>query len=436
MPVAPRFAWLLALSLSHAWFPQAFAQEAKASGQASAQGKPAKKPAPRARVRAPGQPAGASGNANTPNANTPNAITPSANAPNANDLKEADSNEKATSPQNASVAPVRPRWLFPDWPASSFQWGGYPVIGFRYVDDGDTRTQTTTLEAGLGVQASGIPLKEGNPGASLAPQAGYALGFVTLVPEGSAKKTGVYHRIWAGFEVPVLVKFSKSTLGLRYAQINGKLVSPSKLGALTFDEGILVLPFFATHYSYELQRVFERTWGDPRLVSQDHWVSLRFFTSVLNARLAFGPAVTFTKFYVDDLNADGTPRSSTSLFADTRTDSLRAVAGSDLFWKVRATLESRYILNVTRKSGGLIDDVGTQSAVRLPDQGVNEAPELPLAPKDSLLTSAFFGIKGLFGGLGFGYRYTVEIFDLNAREGRKTRKRESSGVGLFFDASL
>lgn len=390
----------------------------------------------RRRPPAPAPSAGATGmSPSTPQAAPNNEAQPGV----AGDKTRGSSAPSATSApsdERPGVALQRPHWLFPDWPASSFQWGGYPVIGFRYVNDLETQIQTSTIEAGLGIQASGIPLKEGNPGASLAPQAGYALGFVTLAPKQGEKQSGVYHRVWGGFEVPILVKFTKTTLGIRYAQINGQKIEKSRMGGFTFDEGLLVLPFFATHYTLDLERVYEATWNEPGLQSQDHWLSLRFFTSFLNARFAIGPAITLTKFYLRDVSPTGERLTSTSLYADTRTDSLRAVAGTDLFWKIRATVDSRYILNVSRKSGGLIDDKTTKNAVRSPDKGLNDAPELPLAPEDSLLTSAFFGIKGLFGGLGFGYRYTLEVFDLNAREGRKTRKRESSGVGLFFDASL
>jgi hypothetical protein len=330
----------------------------------------------------------------------------------------------------SGVASERPRWLFPDWPASGFDWGGYPVLGFRYVDDDDAQASITTMEGGLALRASGVPLKEGNPGASLEPQIGYAIGSATVKPRQGKSESGVYHRVWGGVEAPILVKFTKTTLGVRYGQINGAVVAKSRMGALTFDEGLLVLPFFATHYSYEYLRLFRKEWGQPALVANDHWLSARFFTPVLNARLAIGPAITFNKFYT----RTSEDSDSTALFADTRTDSLRALAGSDLFWKLRATADARYIIDVARTEGGLIEETTVDS--RLPDQGLSDAPALPLYPEDTLVTSTFLGIKGVLGGLGFGYRYTLEIFNINERSGRKQSKRESSGVGVFYEAQL
>ena len=83
--------------------------------------------------------------------------------------------------QWAQDGAARSDWL-PDWPASSFNWGLQPIVGFRRtVDDGaDGKTTTDTSELGLSLGLKHIPIVPGNPGFNLSLEPGYTTGTINI----------------------------------------------------------------------------------------------------------------------------------------------------------------------------------------------------------------------------------------------------------------
>jgi hypothetical protein len=342
-----------------------------------------------------------------PSAETPSAVqrSPKARKP----LPANDTSSEAHPPSESL-------WL-PPWPSPSFDWAVQPEIGARYEDNGDTKS--SQMEFGLGLDVQGIPLSPGNPGATLAVNGGYALGNQTQKREEEKAKSGLYHRLWAGARVPILLGFFKSKPGLRFGQINGKLTSLSRTGAFEWDNGVLVLPFFATHYTFDASRLYGKDWTEFYYKQYDHWLSFRFFTPILNARLAFGPAFTQTKVQ--------------NLYTVNQT-SLRALAGSDLFWKLRLTAHSRYILSNEVKDSKLLGK--SSSSFRSPEKSLNEPDTILTSPRGTWDTTLFLGIKNLIGGLGVGYRYRVQVSDFETENGKRRESREQSGFGVFYEATI
>lgn len=121
-----------------------------------------------------------------------------------------------------------------------------------------------------------------------------------------------------------------------------------------------------------------------------------------------------------------TPTGSASEEATSSGSYLLGVSGFDLFTdKIGMEAQAKYIFTseterefVTPAGRSPLEDLGADSRrVGLPE--------------DSFHASAFFGVKRLLGAFGIGWRYSLEILNVNERNNTKQSKTESNGVGVY-----
>lgn len=333
---------------------------------------------------------------------------------------------KPEAKPEAKAAAKEPRstWLFPDWGAAGFDWNLSPMVGFESQKDSDSGASQDTLEFGLQAGLTGVPVVPGNPGLQLAPTVGAAYGLVTLTPPEGKTATGDYVRLWGGNSFIVPLRFYRNVFSLRYGHVKGKLTPLTQSFALSDDNGVLVLPFVSTHYTYTYSRLFSHSWAQLQLQSNDNWLHVRFFTAVLNAHIDLGPGLTYYHFY------DST-QSSPPEIATARVTDFRLFTGSDIFWKLAASGSFRYVMSAN------VSDLAQKAGhVRLPTEPVGAPSTLVVEPYDSLIGSAFFGLKHLIGGLSVGWQYNFNAQHFLEKDGQKRRVEKRQGVGVSYEATL
>ena len=345
-------------------------------------------------------------------------------APAAAPAPAAGAEKPAAEKAAAGAKEARPAWLLPDWGAASFDWNIFPVVGFEAQKDLDSGVAQNTLEFGLQVGLTGVPVVPGNPGLQLAPTVGAAYGLVSVTPREGKTQAGDYVRLWAGNNFIMPLKFYRNVLSLRYGHVKGKLTPVAQSFALADDNAILVLPFFSAHYTYTYTRLFSDSWSQVGLQSNDNWLHTRFFTSVLNAYIDLGPGLTYYRFYDQALT-------SAPEIATARVTDFRLFLGSDIFWKLAASGSFRYVMSAD------VSDLAQKSGnVRLPTEPIGAPSTLVVQPYDSLIGSAFFGLKNLIGGLSVGYQYNFNAQHFLGKDGKKTKVDKRQGFGVSYETSF
>jgi hypothetical protein len=332
--------------------------------------------------------------------------------------KALPKNAKAAQPAASS----KPSLFFPDWPAPSFDWWVNPVLGFRYQKNSADSYQALT-ELGVGVGMSGISPEQRNPGASLSPYVGYAIGKVFEKSIASDTRTGTYHRAWGGLRVPIIVKFYKHTLGLSYGQVRGSVVSTRKLGGFESDSAFLLLPFWSAHYTFNYEKTATDSWNEKLSDSMDHWFHTRLFTSFLSSYIDVGPGVTVQRTFRDPALENLIRGESTSTY-------LLGLGGAEIFKGfLGVDLQGKYVFNTKT------DTTFMSSSERSPLEDLAAAEKRLTLPADALYASAFIGLQRVVGNLGVGWRYNLHVINLFEADGKRATE-ESQGFGLHYSARL
>jgi hypothetical protein len=322
---------------------------------------------------------------------------------------------KAQAPQQRSGI------LLPDWGTPQFGVTASPVVGFRYQYDSESKVASSMMEIGLNLGVQGIPLYAGNPGFYVEPYAGYAIGQAFVAPSIGDTKTGTFHRPWGGVRVPLLVRFYKHTLDVNYAQIKGELVDTRKTLGVQSDNAFLILPFLSAHYTFSYEKSAADTMSDVLAETYDQWYHARLFTRVLGAYLDMGPGVTFRKTYSQqEILAD----SLVSVEGNSTTTYAKAIGGADIISNILgAEIQAKYVLS------SKIDGTITYDAARSPVEDLGAAERKLGVPDDYFYASAFLGLKRVFGNMGIGWRYNVDVVNAMERHGvRNTQTSQGFGV--------
>jgi hypothetical protein len=333
--------------------------------------------------------------------------------------KGAKQGKNAKSAQTPSPRErERSSLYFPDWPAPSFDWSLNPVLGFRYSRVAGTATSQTLGELGVMAGLSGIAAQPGNPGVSLSPHAGYAVGKVLETTDAGSSHSGTYYRAWGGLDVPVIVKFYKHTLGLSYGEIWGGLLSTRRVGGLESDSAVLVLPFLSAHYTFTYERTTASEWNDKLISTYDNWIHARAFSPFLSSFLDVGPGFAVQKTFRD-------PTLTNLLEARSSHSYLLGLAGADVIKGfLGAEVQAKYVLS-SESEATFLEAIGNE---RSPLDNLGGAEKRLGMPADALYASAFVGLKRVFGNIGVGWRYNLEYSSLGKGEGKK----ESQGFGLHY----
>ena len=329
------------------------------------------------------------------------------------------------------TAPASPSAWFPDWGQKDFDWFVRPLVGIQYTDEKQDglRTRSSALEFGVQGGLMGVPLKTGNPGLQLEPSAGYSYGNVTQKTDGQSAVTGAYHRNTLGLGLPVNLGFYKVTPRIVAGQIQGKLTPRRRSFELSLDQGILLRSFLSTHLTTTWLRLTGTEWSTAHLNSLDVWWSIRAFTSVAQAQVAFGPGITWS----DLKSYDG--KTEVAKVALRSTD-LRLLASSHLFWKLGASLNSKYTITSTAELG---QSLGNGPLPDLPSQNLGESSRIVTREKDSFASTAFLGLSNVFMGMGFGYFHSIFVESMSGGGPKGTTRgktTQSSGVGAHYSAQL
>jgi hypothetical protein len=278
-------------------------------------------------------------------------------------------------------------------------------------------------EFGLYAFAKGISVVPGNPGVQIEPGFGYALGASSVQQGNEREKTGSYRRIWGGLQTPVYYRFLRQVFGVNYGVVSGGPIPVSRRFQFVSDTGVALLPHISTHYTLTYDRNFGESSSYPEINSYDHWLHGRLSTNVLEFFVDAGPGYSTSKLSQlnDSLKEEAT--SSEVYFL--------ARSGLDLFTdKVGLDAQAKYIFSAKTESSF----VSGSNRSPLDDLG-GDARRVGL-PEDSFHASAFFGLRRIFAGVGIGWRYTLEVLNVNERNNTKTQKTESNGLGVFASVNF
>lgn len=329
-----------------------------------------------------------------------------------------------TAGREGKVQEARGGFL-PDWPVTGFDWYVSPIAAFKYQatsTDGADPTKTTTFEGGLGAGVQGIPVVPGNPGFTVAPDAGLAYGYNYSVVDsegGDEKSSTHYRRQWLGLASTLYVKFFRYRLDVRNARLtvsedSSKLVKSQFLGN---DFGVLVLPWLSQHYTLDYLRAYGESYQDKFLEDYDHWFHTRMFFDFWSVMTDFGPGVTHTSEF--------DPESGGRL-AHGRTDYLLFKGHMNPVWKVVLDTQAKYVFNATEKN------LGNYAAMRLPEDDLNE-PDTLAMPEDSFMGSLFLGVKDIAYGIGAGWRTNIQVLNVQRRGDAPKQTTKTQGLGLYAE---
>jgi hypothetical protein len=328
------------------------------------------------------------------------------------------------SPSNlGEPSPKQPSIFFPDWKPSKASFGLRPVLGFQYSSDSLTRTTVAQGEFGLYAFARGISVVPGNPGIQIEPGFGYALGTANVQQPGEREESGSYRRVWGGLQTPVYYRFVRQLFGVNYGVVSGGPIAVSRRFQFVSDTGVAIVPHVSAHYTLTYDRSFGEDASSPELKSYDHWLHGRFSASMLNFFVDAGPGFSTSNLAVSS--------SISKIDASSSETYLLARSGADLFTdKIGLDAQAKYIIAATTEESYV------SSSARSPlDDLSGDARRVGL-PEDSFHASAFFGFRKVFAGVGIGWRYTLEILNMNERNNTKQQKTESNGLGIFASVNF
>ena len=314
--------------------------------------------------------------------------------------------------------------LWPEWKPAAFGVSLRPVLGFQYSTDAALDAGVGQAEIGAHVGVQGIPIVAGNPGLQVEPGIGYAVGQAVVKESGRAAQDGTYRRVWGGVRTPIYYRFFRQVFEGRYGVVSGGPLALSKRGMFQSDSAVAIIPHLSAHYTFTFDRSTGEETTAPELRSYEHWLHARLSADTLSFFVDAGPGYTTSKSTV--------PLSSTAKKEGTTSGMyLLALSGFDLFTnRIGFEAQAKYIFTsntdtefVTPGGRSPLDDLGA------------EARRVGM-PADSFRTSAFFGFRRLMGAFGLGWRYSLEILNLNERDGSKRERSESNGLGLYASVNF
>lgn len=316
--------------------------------------------------------------------------------------------------------------FLPNWAVTPFDWYVNPIVAFKYQSvstDGQDPSKTTTVEGGLGAGLQGVPVVPGNPGLTVAPDAGMAYGYnysiVDTKDDGEKKVTTHYRRQWLGLGSTLYVRFFRYRLDIRNARLaeaenSDNVINSQSIGN---DFGVLVLPWLSQHYTLDYMRGYKKSYSKKFIEDYNHWFHTRMFFEFMSFMTDFGPGFTQT--------AEFDPESGTRL-AKGRTDYLLFKAGLNPVWKVVVDGQAKYAFNATE------EDLGNYATTRMPEDDLNE-PDTLAMPEDSFLGSMFFGVKDIAYGVGAGWRTNIQVLNVQRRGGAPKKTTKTQGLGLYAE---
>jgi hypothetical protein len=173
--------------------------------------------------------------------------------------------------------------FFPDWPVGSFDYFISPIVGFAAEKRsfGSDSISVALYEAGLGVALTGIPVVAKNPGLTLDLLGGKAWGGEKIVSQSWAQedfetKSSNYQRVFGKIYFTGYYQYVKWRLGVKRGRMDYSAAdwgyNDTQNFGLENDIGLLILPFFSTHYTLTMDRVWTEQYAKPFLVEYDHWL--------------------------------------------------------------------------------------------------------------------------------------------------------------------
>lgn len=326
--------------------------------------------------------------------------------------------------QRPGTGTSRTSAFLPDWPPPQFALNVSPVAGFRYQYDPTSKDSTTLMEIGGMLGISGIPIYDANPGIYIEPYAGYAIGQAIYAPTTGSTQTGTFHRPWAGVRIPLLIRFYKQTLGIKYGQIQGEIVSTRRSLGVESDNAFLIVPFFSAHYTLSYEKTAAQSLDTMLTETYDQWYHGRAFTRFLHAYIDIGPGITFQKTYREpNTTAISVEGNSTTTYA-------RGIGGFDLISNfLGLEAQAKYVLS------SKIDGTITYDTARSPVEDLGAAERKLGLPDDSLYASIFFGLKNVFGNMGVGWRYTMDVSNATERNGKRDTQT-TQGIGISYSMRM
>ena len=323
-------------------------------------------------------------------------------------------------PPAAEVLAARDEYVWlPDWPTPPFGWSVSPVAAFKYgLEESPLggRMQVSTAEGGVSGSINYIPIVTGQPGWWVSPFAGTGFGYVKVTGD-DVSDLYHYQRSWIGFQNRVMFGPLKYDLAIT----RGRLDYPEKRDWLTQDFGIgndfgvLLLDWLSAHYTLNYHRSFHNQFDLPFLSEYDNWVHARSKFKVMDLVVDIGPGLTLSKAWEPD---------SEDLITEGITRYVKSTVDFDLWWGLGGTGMAKYAFDSSQSRLGKYD------RRRLPMEELNQSPTVTM-PEDSFQGSLFLGFKEIIFGIGFGWRYNIEVYSFGGRHDRERETTTDQGFGFY-----
>lgn len=327
--------------------------------------------------------------------------------------------DKKGNPRQANEAPSI---YFPHWQPEKLSVTVRPVLGLRFYKDSAADSFVSQGEVGGYAEVRGIPLVQGNPGAQLSPEFGFAVGQAGVAKGVLDTDWGKYERVWGGAQLPVYYKFLRQSFRYRLGVVSGGPLPDVRRSMFQSDSGLAIVPHVSAHYTLTIENS-EVKYGSPTtttLKSYDHWITGRFATETFEFFVQAGPG--FTTSTQETEGTSGTlTQSETYLLGRT---------GADLIPKFGLEGTAKYV--ISSETDQNFKDPGVRSPLEELGAGADQLS----FPEDSLHASVFLGFKKLFVGFGVGYTYSLKILNMSERDGTKRERTTSNGVGIVGNFEL
>jgi hypothetical protein len=338
--------------------------------------------------------------------------------------RKKHANQESVNPEKSNGG----GW-FPDWSPEEFDWTIGPIVGFKIssTTSEEGTVNTSSQELGLRAGLSGIPVVPKNPGLTIGTNAGIAKGNIitTNTSSGIDVDSLSYTRSYGDLYFVMPVKFYRHSLILSRGKkvFDDDFATKIQSFGVTNDLGILFKGWLSGHITNRYLTVFENKFAEPVLVEQDTWLHAIMKFDVLSTMLNFGPGVVYNNVFT------ASDASEYEEIAKGESTYFKANSSFRLFWKIGMDAGAKYIITATE------EQTGSYAQVDLPEAGLN-TPRSTSMPEDSVLANAIFGIPNLFGGIGLGWVYNLQILNLSRRNGSERVTTKDNGFRIFFSAQF
>ena len=309
-----------------------------------------------------------------------------------------------------------PSIFLPHWQPEKLSVTVRPVIGLRFYKDSAADSFVSQGEVGGYAAVRGIPLVQGNPGAQISPEFGFAVGQAGVASGVLDTEWGKYERVWGGAQLPVYYKFLRQSFRYRLGVVSGGPLPDVRRSMFQSDTGVAIVPHVSAHYTLTVENseVKYSSSTTTTLKSYDHWITGRFSTETFKFFVQAGPGFTTTTQEKEGTSGSLT-QSETYLLGRT---------GADLVPKFGLEGTAKYV--VSSETDQNFRDPGVRSPLEELGAGADQLS----FPEDSFHASLFFGFKNLLAGFGVGYTYSLKILNMSERDGKKSERTSSNGIGI------